>query len=156
MRSRGQGSIAVVAIVLVVALSILLTLYTVMMNRMMATFTVIESASLKTQLSARERLNVSVVEYYYIVHDRLTYIDTYIQVVNIGTVSTSVYKAIAVCMNAWGRVRTAVIAQTVEPLSLQPGASGYVEVYGYIPARCFSVTIVLVTIYGNSYEVTIS
>ncbi|NPA96695.1 MAG: hypothetical protein GXO32_03745 [Crenarchaeota archaeon] len=152
---RAQGSVVVVAMVLMIALSILLALYTVMMGKIISTFATIESLNVRNQLSSKERLNVSIYDYRYYVYDHATYIDVYIEVTNVGTVSTQVSRAIAVCMNVWGHVKTVVIAQTVSPLTLQPGASGIARVYGTIPARCYSVTVVLVTMYGNSYEVSV-
>ncbi len=151
---KGQGSVVVVSIVLIVAFSAILALYVSAMNSLVEVANEVKSVNERYLMAQRERVSISVTSAYLASSYGFTLYDVTLQIANTGSVTTGISKVIVSCLNSRGYVKASV-PLSIKPIYLQPGQEVSYKFTGTIPLRCYGVTLTFVTVYGNSLTVVI-
>jgi len=148
---RGQGSIVVGAIVLLVALSFLLAVYISSMNSLAGAVASLKDYILQIQMVSSERLNVSVQDY--VLLDGI--LEAVIDLTNIGSQTLHIHSIELLCLDSLGYVEEEILESGVCSYYLNPGASAECLVVALFNRDCYSVTVVFVTDRGNSFTAVI-
>ena len=148
---RGQGSIVVGAVVLLVALSFLLAVYVSSMNSLLGAATSLKDYLTQMQLVSGERLNVTVLDYLF----RGSILDALVELRNVGSQTLHVRSVEFLCLNSLGYVEEEIIESGTCSYYLNPGASITCLVSASFLHSCYSVVLIFITDRGNSFSTVI-
>jgi len=156
---EGQGSIAVVALILAVVLTTMVALYVSTMGRLVELSNYVKQLIESSRLASAEKLNLSVSQYDYLTVSlgflySFTLVHAVVQLNNVGSVSTAVEGVIVSCL-VNGENVLSFPTSFASALALEPGSSKSIELNTFLPLYCSEVSITFVTMYGNSYTVYI-
>ncbi len=147
----------VLAIVLLVALSLMLAMYILAITRLSEAMNLIKEVASSRMTSIRERLSITYASLSVAIGKDITYADLEVEIHNVGSVSTAITNSVVyTCLDSSGRVKYANITYLPKVYSLQPGGYADIVLSLLIPYACRGLTVTFVTIYGNSYTVAAS
>ncbi len=154
---RGQGSIAVMALVLMVVLTAVVALYILTSSKLVELSNDFKQVVVEERLALSEKINVSVVSYDYVSVSlgplySFTLVHVVVQLSNVGSVSTAVENAVVSCHSSTGENLLSV-PMKLGILALQPGASRVIDLNIFLALYCSEISVTFVSMYGNGYTI---
>ena len=152
---RGQSTIVLGAILFVVLLFVLLSVYVKLMNSVTSIGNALREMQLRESLRSREALSVDIEKAGMVLPRGIgTRINVLLKITNLGSITTRIEYVVLACYTSSGRVK-AIASESMCRMALAPGESRRCHIVFSFGTGCKYVTITLVTALGNSYTVRV-